>query len=566
MRQPVSGLPLTRQPQLAKHVCEERQLHRTPFQIVLRPLTRCLALRLAVDDGTEVVRDATHETALPLDADDRRRPGHEHGEQVVGGTPRVVGARPVAQREQARQSLLEAVQEVGAHGRDEMHHILVLQRAREQAVEPAEFPTVRERFFELVRDEQEAISLAGLLAHNQVEPVIRLQEALDRLVVLLTGDTERLGDRLGEVACRVGTGTEDGHMPSERHARGRDARFLEPAAPHRRDQPRANERIIDGGTTGGVQTLRDGRIVFTRQSLSEPADLWVQEPSSGAIRQLTTHNRERLLRVDMGTVEDMTFKGAGGDPVQMFVVFPPGFDPEKKWPLLHLVHGGPHSSWRDSFHYRWNAVLFASRGYVVAAVNFHGSTGFGQKFAESIVGAHADKPFTDIMKATDHLVARGYIDENRMAAAGGSYGGYLVSWILGHTDRFAALVNHAGVYDLMSQFASDWTWGRPTNYGAAPWEDPARIDEWSPSRFAHRFDTPTLILHGEKDYRVPYTQGVNLHGVLTGKGVPSRLVIFPEENHWIRKPQAARIWWNEIFDWLDAYVGAGTRASSPVDP
>jgi dipeptidyl aminopeptidase/acylaminoacyl peptidase len=161
------------------------------------------------------------------------------------------------------------------------------------------------------------------------------------------------------------------------------------------------------------------------------------------------------------------------------------------------------------------------------------------------------------MKATDHILERGYIDPERMAAAGGSYGGYLVSWILGHTDRFAAIINHAGVYDLMGQFASDYTWGRANNYGASPWDDPERIDLYSPSRFAKNFNTPTLILHGEKDYRVPYTQGINLHGVLTGKGVPSRIVILPDENHWVLKPQAAELWWNEVHGWLEKHIGAG---------
>jgi dipeptidyl aminopeptidase/acylaminoacyl peptidase len=271
---------------------------------------------------------------------------------------------------------------------------------------------------------------------------------------------------------------------------------------------------------------------------------------------LTSFNASKLAELDLGSVESVTFKGAGGDRVQMFVVFPPGFEPQRKWPLVQVIHGGPHSSWIDSFHYRWNAALFASKGYVAALVNFHGSMGGGQLFADSILGAHGDKPFQDIMKATDVLLSRGYIDEKRMAAAGGSYGGYLTAWILGHTDRFKALVVHAGVYDLMAQFASDATWGRSENYGADPWQDPARIDRWSPSRFASAFRTPTLILHGEKDYRVPVTQGINLHGVLSAKGVPSRLVIFPEENHWVLKPQSAKLWWTEVFAWLDRYIAS----------
>jgi hypothetical protein len=170
----------------------------------------------------------------------------------------------------------------------------------------------------------------------------------------------------------------------------------------------------------------------------------------------------------------------------------------------------------------------ASRGHRRVG-QFHGSTGAGQRFEESILGAHGDKPFADIMKATDWLVAQGLVDSTRMAAGGGSYGGYLTDWILGHTNRFKALVTHAGVYDLMAQFASDATWGRSLNYGAAPWEDPARIDQWSPNRFADRFATPTLILPA-KDFRVPVTVGTS-STVSSPPAKPARIVVFPEENH-----------------------------------
>ena len=315
--------------------------------------------------------------------------------------------------------------------------------------------------------------------------------------------------------------------------------------------------LAKGGTTGGVD-VTGNRIVFTRQSLLAPADVFVSnagDTAGGEPRRLTTLNAERLAEIDFGSVGEATFQGAGGDPVYMHLVFPPGFDPKRKWPLVHMIHGGPHGASLDDFHYRWNGALLASRGYVVSMVNFHGSTGYGQAFAESILGNHADKPFEDMMKATDWLIAQGYVDEKRMAAAGGSYGGYLVSWILGHTDRFAALVDHAGVYDLMGQFASDDAYGRPNNYGASPWTDPARIDLYSPSRYAKNFNTPTLILHGEKDYRVPVTQGINLYGVLQGKGVPARIVIFPDENHWVLKPQSALLWWKEVFGWLGKYLG-----------
>ncbi|MCP3961449.1 MAG: S9 family peptidase [bacterium] len=319
------------------------------------------------------------------------------------------------------------------------------------------------------------------------------------------------------------------------------------------------ELLVKGGATDAVSEAGAGRVIFLQESFHRPDDLYAVSLAGGEPERLTSFNDELLARIDFGTVEDVTFEGSGGEPVQMHVLLPPGFDESKKWPFLMLVHGGPHGAWLDSFHYRWNAALFAAPGYVTAALNFHGSTGFGQAFAESILGNHAEKPFEDVLKATDHMLERGYLDPDRMAAAGGSYGGYMMAWILGHTDRFACLVNHAGVYDLMAQFASDYTWGRSNNYGARPWEDPERIDRYSPSRFAENFETPTLILHGEKDYRVPVTQGINLHGVLTGKGVESRIVIFPDENHWILKPQAAELWWEEVHGWLEKHVGKGAE-------
>ncbi len=322
--------------------------------------------------------------------------------------------------------------------------------------------------------------------------------------------------------------------------------------------------LVRGGNTNGVVATANGGLVFSRDSIREPVELWTAHLEGTGdrlavrdVRALISFNRETLAGLDFGTVRDVTFAGADGDSVQMFVVLPPGYAPGKRYPFLQIIHGGPTGAWLDQFHYRWNPMLLTSRGHVAAFVNFHGSTGVGQSFCESIVGAHGDKPFTDLMKSTDWLIAHGLVDSTRMAAAGGSYGGYMVDWILGHTDRFKALVSHAGVYDLMAQFASDATWGRSANYGAAPWVDPDRIDVWSPNRYAARFTTPTLILHGEKDYRVPVTQGIELYGVLTAKGVPARIVLFPDENHWIMKPQSSRLWHQEFFAWVEKYIGCG---------
>ncbi len=253
----------------------------------------------------------------------------------------------------------------------------------------------------------------------------------------------------------------------------------------------------------------------------------------------------------------MWFKGAGGADVQMWVVYPPGFDAKKKWPLLQIVHGGPHNAIPTAFHFRWNLHLFASRGHVVACVNFHGSSGFGQAFTDSITGDMPTKPTIDVLKATDHLEAEGYVDRARVAAAGGSYGGYLMAWFNGHTDRFKALICHAGVYNWHSMMASDIVRSRERPLGALPWGDLGKIDKQSPQRYAGRFKTPTLVLHGEKDYRVPLGQGMEHYNTLRLKGVPTRFVYFPDENHWVLSPQNSRLWHREFFAWLEKYVGRG---------
>jgi dipeptidyl aminopeptidase/acylaminoacyl peptidase len=241
----------------------------------------------------------------------------------------------------------------------------------------------------------------------------------------------------------------------------------------------------------------------------------------------------------------------------MWLVYPPGFDAKKKWPLLHVVHGGPHNGITTGFHYRWNLHLLASRGYVLACVNFHGSSGFGQKFTDSITGDLGAKPLIDIQKATDYMEKQPYIDRDRMAAMGASYGGYMMAWLNGHTDRFKAMVCHAGVYNYHGMMASDFVRSRERALGAFPWTDPERIDRQSPHHFAARFKTPTLVIHGEKDFRVPLTQGLEYYNTLRMRGVPARLLFFPDENHWVLKPQNSQLWHREVFAWLDRYIGHG---------
>ena len=316
--------------------------------------------------------------------------------------------------------------------------------------------------------------------------------------------------------------------------------------------------VLHRGSNGGLQA-GGGRIVYRHEHLSAPPELYAMNADGSGDRQLTHFNDDILAGIEMGRVEDTWVQGAEGDSVQMFVIYPPGFDPSKKWPLLVLVHGGPHGSFGDDFHPRWNAQIFAAGGYVAITPNFHGSTGFGEFFADRINGAHPELPFIDVMKATDAMIAKPYIDSTRMAVAGGSYGGYLVSWIGGHTGRYACIVDHAGVYNLMAQFGSDITFHREISYGGTPWDGRDNVLRWSPSQYAADYVTPTLVMHGEKDYRVPYGQGLELYGMLKAKGVPARIVIYPDENHWILSAQNSIHWYGEFDSWLARWLGKGGR-------
>ena len=326
----------------------------------------------------------------------------------------------------------------------------------------------------------------------------------------------------------------------------------------------AVRKVVASGSNTELDSA-EGQLVFLGETTSRAPEVFALDPG-GQPRQLTRFNDTLFAGLDLGKVESHTFPGAGGDKVQAWVVYPPGFDPKKKYPLVQLLHGGPHTMVRDAFSYRWNSHVFASPGYIVAWVNRHGSTGFGESFARSINGAWGDKPTEDVLKANDYLFATiPAIDRDNVAAAGASYGGYLATWLLGHTKAFKTLVNHAGVSDFMGQYGADTTTYGFTRevLGGTPWDSPEAMQRNNPVTHAANFSTPMLITHGEKDYRVPYGQGIALYGILQTMRVPSRLVVFPDENHWILSPQNAIYWNYEVQTWLARYIG-GKPMAKPV--
>jgi dipeptidyl aminopeptidase/acylaminoacyl peptidase len=319
---------------------------------------------------------------------------------------------------------------------------------------------------------------------------------------------------------------------------------------------RAPAVFVRGGTVMDF-AVAGATVSFVRNTMSTPPAVFVVDGDGE--RRVDRFNDNVMARVRLGEVKEFRIKGFGGDEVQMWVIYPPDFDPAKRWPLLHNIHGGPHSTWGDNFHFRWNNHAFAAQGYVVACVNYHGSSSFGEAFKASIDHEFGKRELVDVEAGTDFMLKQGYIDPQRLVAAGGSYGGYMVAWMNGHTDRYKAYVCHAGCFDWVAMFSDDaWYW-HPKELGAWYWDDMKRVESQNPRARAKRMKTPTLVIHGLLDYRVPDSQGLAYYNTLKAKGVDARLVFFPDENHWILKPQNSRLWYREFFAWLARYVETGGR-------
>jgi dipeptidyl aminopeptidase/acylaminoacyl peptidase len=317
-------------------------------------------------------------------------------------------------------------------------------------------------------------------------------------------------------------------------------------------------KVIEGSVNEGLAVLPNGRtLILLRQTQSVPTEVFRVDVDGANQAQLSHVNDDLMSRIEMGAVEEFWYQGADSDRIHSWLIRPPGFQQGGRYPLVVLIHGGPQGSWLDTFHYRWNTQMFAAPGYVVIAMDFHGSTGYGQGFTDAVSRDWGGAPYEDIMAGVDHAVSTyDFIDRERIGAAGASYGGFMINWILGHTDRFDCLISHAGLAEQWSMYGeTEELWFPEWEFGGMPWEHPELFDRFSPMRYAGNFRTPTLVVHGEHDYRVPYTQGLQVFTALQRRGVPSRLLFFPDETHFVARPQNARLWWTEVHGWLRRFLG-----------
>lgn len=343
--------------------------------------------------------------------------------------------------------------------------------------------------------------------------------------------------------------------------RGRSSVFTVPVEPDLRLRVATHVRKVLGGRyVGSLNVSPDGKgLVFTSSSNAVPGEVFrANADGSGAIA-ITSENTASMASFGLRNAEEVEWAGALNRKIHGFVLKPAKFDTTKKYPLIVLIHGGPQGAWGDNWGYRWNPQIFANQGYIVFMPNPRGSTGYGQKFVDEISGDWGGKVTTDLSNGVAHVIRTYNVDRNRIGAAGASYGGYMVDWILGHNNdprfKYKALVSHAGVYNLESMAtATEELWFVNWDFKGMPWENPASYNRWSPHKFARNFSTPTLVTAGELDYRVPVDQSLQLFTTLQLKGVDSKLVVFPDEGHWILKPQNSEFWYKNVIDWFNKYL------------
>jgi len=317
------------------------------------------------------------------------------------------------------------------------------------------------------------------------------------------------------------------------------------------------QALLTRNTNASPRPLPDGRLLFARDKFTSPVELFVRPADGGDPLQITHLNTDRLASIEFGPYRQFSFVGAHGDEVFGYFIEPVNREPGKKYPLAFLIHGGPQGSFDDHWHYRWNPEIYAGHGYAVVAIDFHGSTGYGQAFTDAINGDWGGAPYEDLMKGLDDVLRRHpWIDPDRVAAAGASFGGYMINWIQGKTDRFAALVCHDGNLDeTMAYYDTEELWFPEWEHGGTPWENPEGYSKHSPIQHVGKWQTPELVIHGALDYRVVDTQGLATFNALQRRGVPSQLLYYPDENHWVLQPVNSIQWHDVVLAWMDRWTG-----------
>ena len=317
------------------------------------------------------------------------------------------------------------------------------------------------------------------------------------------------------------------------------------------------KELKKGGFIGSL-SAGPGFVVFSESTMTAPAAIFRLPLDGKEARALTSENSKWLAETTRNAPESFVVKGAGGTPVQSWLLTPPGFDAAKKYPVVFLIHGGPQGAWEDSWHYRWNPTLWAAQGWVVVLPNPRGSTGFGQTFVDEISGDWCGKVMEDLFAVFDDVAKRPFVDPKRMGIAGASYGGYAVNWILTRTDRFAAAFTHDGNFNLDTMaYATEELWFTDWDLGGVPWgaKFKAHSARCSPHNYAEKIVTPTFVVSNELDYRVPFDQGFQLFTLLRRRGVPSEALVFPDEGHFVLKPWNSRLWHDSAFGWMKKYLG-----------
>jgi len=316
------------------------------------------------------------------------------------------------------------------------------------------------------------------------------------------------------------------------------------------------QTVVKEGTIGSPSAAGD-RIIYSLNNFSSPAELYSVNPDGSDIRKITSVNAEKIAAARMGDYEQLTFRGWNDETVYCYVVKPADFKQGKKYPVVVLIHGGPQGSFGNTFHYRWNPQAYAGAGYAAVMVDFHGSTGYGQAFCDSIRGDWGGKPLEDLQKGLAAALDRyRWMDGEKVGALGASFGGYMINWIAGNwPDRFRCLVNHDGNLDeRMAYFDTDELWFPEWDHEGTPWDNPESYEKQNPLNFVKNWKTPMLVIHGGQDFRVAETQGLATFNALQRRGIPSKLLYFPDENHWVQKPGNSILWHETVIAWLDQWL------------